>query len=370
MKCTNNNRTSVNRVSVNTGPGEHTGRGASARSRAAARKRRLMKKRRRQQRIAAVLISLVVLIGAGSAAFFLFSGLSGDTVAAYGAEKYSRSLYEGTLFADDLCVSTEDVALDGFADDASFYAAGLFNLNSRSVVCGYHLYNRIYPASTTKVLTGYLALKYGNLEDVVTVSEHATDFEWDASVCGLRTGDQITLYDLVCGLLLHSGNDCATAIAEHISGSEEAFVVLMNKEAWALGATGTHFVNPHGLPDEEHYTTAYDLYLMFNAAMKDERFAEIISMTSYKGTLTGADGTVRTETWEASNYYSSGQVQAPDGIRVLGGKTGTTDLARTCVILYCVDSQENPYISVIMGASSRNALYEAMNRLYTAGISA
>ena len=333
-----------------------------------ARKRRLMRKRRRQRRIAAVLISLVVLAGLGSVSFFLLSGLPGDTVSAYGTETYNKNIYQGTFFAEDLCVSTEDISLDGFQDDASFYAAGLFDLNNENVVCGYHLYNRIYPASTTKVLTGYLAFKYGNMDDVVTVSAHATDFPWDASVCGLRTGDQATLYDLVCGLLLHSGNDCATAIAEHISGSEEAFVELMNTEAQALGATGTHFVNPHGLPDANHYTTAYDLYLMFNAAMKNESFAEIIGMTSYTGTLTGADGTVRTEVWEASNYYSSGEVQAPDGVRVIGGKTGTTDLARNCVILYCTDSQENPYISVIMGAQSRTALYEAMNRLYSAGI--
>ena len=80
----------------------------------------------------------------------------------------------------------------------------------------------------------------------------------------------------------------------------------MNSEAAALGATGSHFVNPHGLHDENHYTTAYDLYLIFNACMKDQRFVDIISMDSYEGTLTGADGTVRTETWIPSNYYSSG----------------------------------------------------------------
>ena len=340
-----------------------------SRSSSGARRRRMMKKRRRQRRIAAVLISLVLLTGIGTSAFLLLSGLTGATVSAYEAENYNRSVYEGTFFSDGLCVAADDVALDGFQDDASFYAAGLFDLNSSSVLCGYHLYTRIYPASTTKVLTGYLALKYGNPEDIVTVSEHATDFPWDASICGLRTGDQVTLYDLVCGLLLHSGNDCATAIAEHISGSEEAFVELMNTEARALGATGTHFANPHGMPNDDHYTTAYDLYLMFNEAMKNQEFARIIAMTSYQGTLTGSDGTVRTETWEASNYYSSGEVQPPEGVSVLGGKTGTTDLARNCVILYCTDTQGNPYISVIMGAESRNALYEAMNRLYTAGIS-
>ena len=86
------------------------------------------------------------------------------------------------------------------------------------------------------------------------------------------------MYDLICGLLLQSGNDCAAAIAEHISGSQEAFAELMNTEAKQLGATGTHFVNPHGLHDENHYTTTYDLYLMFNEALKDQAFLDIISI--------------------------------------------------------------------------------------------
>lgn len=233
---------------------------------------------------------------------------------------------------------------------------------------GFRLYDRLYPASTTKIMTAYLALKYGSLDDTVTISEHATDFNWDEVTCGLRAGDQISLYDLLCGLLLRSGNDCGTAIAEHIAGSEEAFAELMNSEARALGATGTHFVNPHGLHDENHYTTAYDLYLIFNACIKDERFVEIISMDSYTGTLTGADGTVREETWAPTNYYSNGTIDAPDGIRVFGGKTGTTDQAGCCVILYSEDMEKHPYISVIMGAEDKNFLYQEMNRLFAAGI--
>ena len=97
-------------------------------------------------------------------------------------------------------------------------------------------------------------------------------------------------------------------------------------------------------------------------------FMEIISMDSYDGTLTGADGTVRSETWVPSNYYSNGTVDATEGIRVFGGKTGTTDQAGCCVILYSEDLQQKPYISVIMGAEDKNFLYQEMNRLFTAGI--
>ena len=335
------------------------------------RNRNRRRRQRRQKRIAAMLICLVILLGGGTAGvLFVSSVLAGDPVTAYERTAYNTSLYQGDFLSNDLCVTTEDVALDGFTDDTTVHGAGLFDLTDNAVLYGYHLFERLYPASTTKVMTAYLAFKYGNMNDVVTVSEHATDFAWDESVCNLRPGDQLSLYALVCGLLLHSGNDCGTAIAEHISGSEEAFVELMNTEAQQLGATGTHFVNPHGLHNENHYTTAYDLYLIFHAAIQDERFMEVISMESYTADITGSDGTVRQDNWPASNFYSSGQVQAPDGVHVFGGKTGTTSLAGNCVILYVEDADNNPYISVIMGAESRNILYEDMNRLFSAGINA
>lgn len=336
------------------------------------KKYRNKKRRSRKKnglRIAIALICTFAVIGVGAAGLYLYLNPLSGRIESY-EKNYNRSLYQGSFFAQDLCVAANDVQLDGFEDEDTLYGAGLFDLENRSVVYGYHLYDRLYPASTTKIMTAYLALKYGNVNDVVTVSEHATDFNWDEVTSGLRTGDQVTLYDLICGLLLRSGNDCGTAIAEHISGSEEAFAELMNTEAAQLGATGTHFVNPHGLHDENHYTTAYDLYLIFNECVKNETFMEIISMDSYTGTLTGADGTTRAETWIPSNYYSNGTTQAPDGVRVFGGKTGTTDQAGCCVILYSEDLENHPYISVIMGAEDKNFLYQEMNRLFTAGITA
>ena len=139
-------------------------------------------------------------------------------------------------------------------------------------------------------MTAYLALKYGKLEDMVTVTDSVTGFAIDEVVCGLYPGGQVKLYDLLCGLLLKSGNDCGVAIAEYISGSVEAFAELMNEEAKELGATGTHFVNPHGLHEDDHYTTAYDLYLIFNACIQNDTFKEIISMSSYTMSIGDAAG--------------------------------------------------------------------------------
>lgn len=328
-------------------------------------------RRRRSRRNKVILLCIIAAVLVAAACFLIGKLLfrpDYSQAAAYEKTHYAESVYRGSLFAADLCVTDKDQALNGFTEDTSLHAAGLFDLDKKEVLYAYHLHDRLFPASTTKIMTAYLTLKYGNLDDVVTVSSTATDFEWDEQVCNLETGDQVTLYDLLCGLVLHSGNDCAVAIAEHISGSVEEFAKLMNQEAKALGATNTHFVNPHGLHDEDHYTTAYDLYLMFNACAKDQRFLDIISMSSYTGTLTGTDGTVRKEQWLPSNYYSLGEATGPAGVNIFGGKTGTTDEAGSCVVLYSTDMENRPYISIVMGADDKTILYDDMTNLLAAGI--
>ena len=116
---------------------------------------------------------------------------------------------------------------------------------------------------------------------MITVSSNMGNLESGAVVCGLAEGDQLTLNQALHALLIKSANDAAVAIAEHIGGSVEGFADMMNEEAQAIGATNSHFVNPHGLNAENHYVTAYDMYLIFNEALKYDTVNEIISMTSY-----------------------------------------------------------------------------------------
>ena len=156
--------------------------------------------------------------------------------------------------------------------------------------------------------------------------------------------------DLLYGMMLRSGNDAAISIAESISGSVEEFAALMNKEAAALGATQSHFVNPNGLPDENHYTSVYDLYLIFRAALQNETFVQIISTTSYDVTYQAGDGTIEEHTWENTNQYLSGHAKSPDGFTVIGGKTGTTGAAGYCLVLYSMNEQSQPIISIVLKA--------------------
>jgi len=133
----------------------------------------------------------------------------------------------------------------------------LVNMTQDDVLYSYNASKVIYPASITKLMTAYLALEYGNLDDVVTFSQTAvTRVIPDAMMCGFKAGDQISLRDLLICMLLFSGNDTAVAVAEHISGSEERFVELMNETAEKLGMTETFYCNSHGLPDDAHVTSA------------------------------------------------------------------------------------------------------------------
>lgn len=335
------------------------------------KRRRMMHRRNRRRRMIRMgIFSALVLCIAVAAGFFVWNGRGADysQAASYERTHFSKDIFRGNLFAKDLCVTDADVDLDGYTTDPNVHAAGLFDLTNHKVLYADKLYDRIFPASTTKIMTAYLALKYGNPDDMVTVNSDVTDFAPDEQVCGLKAGDTLSLHDLLCGLLLYSGNDAAVAIADYIGGSVPGFADMMNKEAVALGATGTHFVNPNGLQDENHYTTAYDLYLMFNACIKDQRFLDIISQHSYTASIKGADGTVRTATWTPTNFYSAGEATPPSGVKVIGGKTGTTDEAGSCVILYSEDVDKHPYISIIMGAEDKTTLYDDMTKLLAAGI--
>lgn len=300
-------------------------------------------------------VSILLLTGCGAESI----------VVEYETQNYNKNLYEGHLYAEDLCVSSSDVTIDGFAGDSSLYAAALFDVNRQKVDYAYNIHDQVYPASTTKILTALVAMNHCNMDDIVTVGKAAaaSSFDIDAQVCGLQEGDQLSMEALLNGLLLHSGNDNAVAVAEYVGGSIEGFAKLMNEQAKELCATNTNFVTPNGLHDEDHYTTAYDLYLIFNECIKHEEFMNIISSASYTADITGADGSIRQITWYPTSFYAKGEAELPYGAAVVGGKTGYTGEAGNCLILLDQDDAGNPYISIVMGADSKPLLYEDMSAI-------
>jgi len=139
----------------------------------------------------------------------------------------------------------------------------------------------MYPASTTKIMTCLLALEYGHLEDQITIPREASDVPKDSSLMPVVVGEEMMFIDLLYGLMLHSGNDSANAVAVIVAGSIEAFVEMMNAKAAELGMTGTHFSNAHGYHADDHYTTARDLARLAQAAMQNEEFRRIVGTPGY-----------------------------------------------------------------------------------------
>ena len=166
-------------------------------------------------------------------------------------------------------------------NDLTATAVILVSMDTGEVIFEKNADQQMFPASTTKILTSYLALLYGDLASTTTVSATAMDIPSDSSKVPLAIGEEINLEDLIYATMLTSGNEGANAIAEAVAGSIPAFVELMNTYAASLGCTATHFNNAHGYHDEYHYTTARDMAVIARAAMQSERFRDIVSVTSY-----------------------------------------------------------------------------------------
>ncbi len=252
------------------------------------------------------------------------------------------------LFAKNLCV-TDDVNYGTDKVDSNLAeSAGVFNVDTKEVLYSQNLFEKLYPASTTKILTAYIIIKYGNLDDKVTVSSEAVSNLAGSSLCGVQAGDQLTVRDLLYGLMLVSGNDAANVLAEYYSGfSVEKFAKVMNKEAKALGATKSHFVNANGLPDEKHYTSVYDMYLIFQEAIKLQDFVDIIKTDSIDVSYADANGNTVSKTWTNTNQYLKGETQSPDGRTVIGGKTGTYRMPLDIVLFFIPRIKRARILSVL-----------------------
>ena len=267
-------------------------------------------------------------------------------------------------FAADICVTDDDFESMSLSIDEA-EAGGLFDATDAKTVYAKNVHEKLNPASLTKVMTAYLALKYGHLDDTLTASSNVLIKESGAQLLGIKEGDKMSLEQALHALLLYSANDAGVLIAEYLSGSVESFAAVMNDEAKKIGATNTHFTNPHGLTDDEHYTTVYDLYLMFNAAMQYEEFRKIINTTEYKSEYKDREGNPKKIEIGTTNAYLKGDIKAPDGVNVIGGKTGTTKAAKSCLILLSNSAEGHTYISVILGSVDHDSLYRNMTTLLT-----
>lgn len=211
--------------------------------------------------------------------------------------------------------------------------------------------DRRYPASTTKVMTALLVLENAKLDDTVTIAEE--DFaalDENSMTAGLEVGETLTVQDMLACLLLPSANECAYALARHVSGSVDSFVELMNARAKELGCKNTNFVNPCGLHDDNHYTTAYDLSLIFDAALQLPDFVEIAGSTTWELPATNMQ--------EARTIESTDELTNANGPVYVEGvqaaKTGYTEAAGRCLVAAAAQGDMN-LMGVVLGAPNTDS---------------
>nr|WP_307345615.1 D-alanyl-D-alanine carboxypeptidase family protein [Metabacillus malikii] len=202
-------------------------------------------------------------------------------------------------------------------------SAILIEQESGRVLYEKNAHQKMRIASITKIMTAILAIESGKLKETVTVSERATKAE--GSSLYLQKGEKIALEDLVYGLMLRSGNDSGVAIAEHVGGSLEGFVVLMNQKAEEIGMRNTHFANPHGLDDhEDHYSTAYDMAILTQYAMRNETYRKVSSTETYRAPNPN-------EKWDRV-WHNKNKLLTSMYKYSTGGKTGYTVRAKRTLV--------------------------------------
>ena len=223
--------------------------------------------------------------------------------------------------------------------------AVLMDARSGAVIYGKNLHAVYYPASITKILTALIVIEHCNLDDVVTFSHDAIySVEQGSSSAGMDVGDQMTVRDCLYAMLLKSANEVANALAEHTAGSIQNFAVLMNAKARELGCQESHFNNPSGLNDPQHYTSAYDMALIAQAAFQNETFVTIDSSLYYDlpPTRHNPDGF---RVYPGHRMLKKNTPQYYAG--VIGGKTGYTMLAGNTLVT-CAEKNGMKLITVIL----------------------
>ncbi len=314
-----------------------------------------------------ICLTMLLTLSACGGAEYYFSDFSENSADMSGVTSVisSNQSYRGELAGSNDCVIPVKDATN-LSDDFKLNSSGalLVDITKNKLISSKNIYEKLYPASLTKLATAFVCLKYGNLDDDVTVSYTAAHLNTPgAKLCYLSEGDVVNFKVLLTSFIVYSGNDAGVALAEHISGTEGEFVKLMNKELKKIGAVDTNFVNSHGLPDDNHYTSVYDMYLIMNELLKYDTFNEIAAIDSYKAEFKDASGKPVSKVYENTNRYLIGEKELPANVTILASKTGTTFAAGSCLALTVSGKKGHNYIAILMKAGSSDILYDEMTKL-------
>jgi len=260
-----------------------------------------------------------------------------------------------------------------YAEELSLSGEGaiLIDVDTMEIIYEKNAHSQFYPASTTKIMTAILAIELGNIQDIVTVDEESIKLT-DGSHIALEPGEQLSLEQLLNALLIESANDAAFVIAKHISGSHDEFYKLMNEKAKSIGALNTNFLNPNGLPNESHLTTAYDLALIGRYAMENEIFRSIVKNYTYTIPITNKKTEPRYLKSANKVLYSNEKIDVDGKLvpikyeGVNGVKSGYTLVAQQCLV-NSLEKDGHKLIAVVLKSNGKN-IYSDIHKLFNYGL--
>lgn len=312
--------------------------------------------------IVALIFFMIVIIVNNSFSDAHTETISMKEVCANAQKEQKNVLYTYT--------GNETVVPKNASTNAELFPECLFmlvmNETDHEVIVAKNPHVRIYPASMTKMMTACVvldAIESGkiSLTDMVTIENHYDLTYDDVAPFDMSYGSVISVKDLLYGLMIESNNYYALILADYVAGSEDAFVRMMNDKAKSIGATGTHFENPHGLDEEQHFTSPYDTYLILKELASHDIVREIDSFETYEYTYTNGIGETVDMESVPTNAFLLGEASLPSGFTMLSWKTGTTSAAGNCLAMM-VEHQGKQYVLIGSSTESRRALYEAMIR--------
>jgi|GEM_PF-3439875 len=330
------------------------------------RKRQALRKKKKQQAINRLLTFILVALVAAIVLYLVISRQQ------QGQTEVQSQVTQNALSTQD-SFSIEDLPVDTTAA-AEVITSETVNVAKRAIYEGTFLEHfkvgsaylvddlgnvlyaqdeneRNYPASTTKLMTMILALEnVEDLDEIVTIGTLYSCYEEDSMLFGLSYGDRISMRDLLYGMIIMSYNDFAAAIGIEIGGSIEAFADMMNAKAAELGMNNSHFVNPHGLYNEDHYMTAHDLNLLVQEASKYDFFLETQASDSRTITLL-YDGWEQTYEITNKNYFHTGEYNV-SSLTFLGGKTGYIPQSHSSYASVFTDGERTYYCAILSSADS------------------
>lgn len=274
--------------------------------------------------------------------------------------------------SDNLDFAQKDtiIARDDSTNAALFpdcYFTLLVDDTNQTVLAAKNVHQRMYPASMTKMMTAIVvadAIEAGTitLQDMVEITQNYDLTSQDVAPAQLHPGYKISVKDLLYGLMLESNNYYALYLAEYVGGDVSGFCAMMNEKAQSIGATNTHFMNPHGLDDPGHYSTAYDMYLIVKEVHNHQVLRDIDGFDTYTYSYYDTNGAAIETESTATNMFVTGEVALPATFQIESWKTGTTSGAGNCLAMYLTKDGKD-YVVVASSGKSKEDLYDAIVRL-------